>query len=150
VTDTVPPVGTPVAPGSQVRVRVSKGRAPITVPNVVGKSLADAKGQLEGLHLVVATTQQDSDKPKDTVLTQNPVDGTGVVPGTTITLTISNGPPAVVVPDVRGMNLDQAVQTLQAAGLQVNAQGFGTVRFQNPGPGTQVPPGTQVDLFAFG
>jgi beta-lactam-binding protein with PASTA domain len=47
------------------------------------------------------------------------------------------------------MQLDQARQQLQQLGLVVDAQGFGTVRQQNPDPGTPVTPGQHVSLFAF-
>jgi serine/threonine-protein kinase len=150
VTDTQPPIGTPLPPGSQVQVKVSKGRAPITVPNVIGKNVDEARGILEGLKLTVAINHQDSDKPANTVIQQDPPEGTGVVPNTPITLTISNGPPAFALPDVRGQDAGQAKAQLEALGLQVNVVGGGTVRFQRPDPNTQVQAGSRVDLFAFG
>jgi beta-lactam-binding protein with PASTA domain len=64
-------------------------------------------------------------------------------------LQISKGPDLVVVPKVTDLQLDQARQALEALGLVVDAQGFGTVRQQDPGPGSQVPPGTHVRLLAF-
>jgi serine/threonine-protein kinase len=72
--------------------------------------------------------------------------------GATIILTISSGPPMVAVPDVsnKGYSFDQANQMLQQVGL-VGNKAFefpgGTVKQQNPAPGTQVPPGTQVQLW---
>ncbi len=149
VTETVPPADTPVPPGAQVTVKVSKGRAPVTVPNVVGKDVNEARDILEKAGLVVAITNQDSDKPKDQVIAQSPVDGTGVEKKSPVTLTISNGPAEVEVPDVRNKDLDEAARILEGLGLRVNRQGVGTVRFQNPGPGAHLAPGSEVTLYAF-
>jgi eukaryotic-like serine/threonine-protein kinase len=149
VAETVPPVDTPVRPGSQITLKVSKGRAPITVPNVAGKDVNEARDILQKMGLVVAVTNQDSDKPKDQVIAQNPVDGTGVEKKATVTLTVSNGPPEVELPDVRNKDIDEAARILEGLGMHVNKQGFGTVRFQSPGPGTKLPPGSEVTLYAF-
>jgi serine/threonine-protein kinase len=146
VVETVPPAETAVAPGAQVRVTVSKGRAPITLPNVVGKDVNEARQILEQLGLVVAVTNQDSEKPRDTVLGQNPPDGTGVEKKSAVTLTVSNGPPGI--PDVRGKDIDEAAGILEGAGFKVNKRGIGTVRFQDPSPGTPLPPGSEITLYA--
>jgi serine/threonine-protein kinase len=148
VVATEPAPGTVVKPNSAITVWVSKGRAPITVPNVVGKNLNDAKGSLERLKLTVEVKNQDSDRPKDQVLSQDPPDGAGVEAGAKVTLTVSNGPPFAQIPEVRGQSVDQATQVLQGLGLKVRVLGGGTVRLQNPNPGDQVQPGTEVTIFA--
>ncbi|HEX2053595.1 MAG TPA: PASTA domain-containing protein [Actinomycetota bacterium] len=52
-----PAAGEPHQQGTQVKISVSKGPQPFKVPDVKGKSCADAKGQLEGLGMkVVAQT----------------------------------------------------------------------------------------------
>ena len=150
VVATEPVAGAEIKAGTQVTVQVSKGRAPITVPNVVDKNVNDATNILTRAELTVEVKEQESTKPKDQVLAQDPIDGAGAERGAKVTLTVSKGPPYVVVPDVRNMNLDEATRALQALGLQVQAMGGGNVRFQDPQPGTQVPPGTQVRIFALG
>ena len=152
VLSTDPAPGTVVPPNTEVQVKVSKGKAPITVPNVIGQDGNAAQQQLKSLGLNVAFQQQQSDKPANQVINQSIPDGAGVEKGATIILTISTGPPMVAVPDVsnKGYNYDQAAQLLQQAGLVANkAFEFpgGTVKQQNPGAGTQVPPGTQVQLW---
>jgi serine/threonine-protein kinase len=77
------------------------------------------------------------------------VDGTGVEPGATITLTVSKGPAAVAVPDVNGRDVEEARQMLAQLGLQAQVIGGGKVRIQNPAAGQQVPPGTSVVLWCF-
>jgi serine/threonine protein kinase/beta-lactam-binding protein with PASTA domain len=149
VTGSDPPAQTPMKPGSKVTLNVSKGRAPVTVPPVVGTLLDAARAQLTALGLKVAVKQQDSDKPKDQVLAQDLADGSGVDKGATITLTVSNGPKAVLVQDMNGRDAAEAQQILTGLGLQVQVIGAGKVRFQNPPAGAQVPPGTTVVIWCF-
>jgi beta-lactam-binding protein with PASTA domain len=150
VADTIPAQGTQVAPGATVTLKVSKGRAPITMPNVVGKNVNEARDQLQALGLQVAVKQADSDKPKDSVTAQDPIDGAGLEKGATVTLTVSNGPPLVEVPDVTGMDADKAKAELEKVGLKAKVLGAGnTVRIQSPGAHEKVPAGTEITLWVF-
>ncbi|MBO4210091.1 Stk1 family PASTA domain-containing Ser/Thr kinase [Micromonospora echinofusca] len=151
VLDVQPKVGTEVKAGSKVTVILSRGRAPITVPNLVGKNINEARAALQKLGLVAVETYQDSDKPKDQVLGQSPAVGSGAVKGTEVKLEISKGPPAVVVPRVVDLPCQQAKQQLEGLGFPVNVQlnPGATVRFQNPGENSSVPPGTQVTITCF-
>ncbi|GAA2644779.1 Stk1 family PASTA domain-containing Ser/Thr kinase [Dactylosporangium fulvum] len=150
VVDTDPDIGTQVQPGQTITVFVSKGPNPIKVPLVIGKQLDQAKQDLDKVKIKINNIEEvESDKPKNEVVSQSIGDGNSVTDGMTIDLRISKGPALVAVPEVRNMQLDQARQTLEGMGLKVDAQGFGTVRQQDPAPGTQVPPGTTIRLFAF-
>ncbi|MGW9194879.1 Stk1 family PASTA domain-containing Ser/Thr kinase [Micromonospora chersina] len=145
---TDPKVGTVVKPGTKVTVILSKGRAPVSVPNLVGKSLTDARGILSRLGLTPVETYKDSDKPKDEILGQSPADGTGVEKGTQVKLDVSKGPAQVPVPRVVDLPCQQAKQVLESQGFPVNIQlnPNGVARFQNPGENTPVPPGTPVTV----
>ncbi|MFJ6950380.1 PASTA domain-containing protein, partial [Micromonospora aurantiaca (nom. illeg.)] len=145
---TDPKVGTVVKPGAKVTVILSKGRAPVTVPNLVGKSLAEARTILAQLGLKPVENVKDSDKPKDEILGQSPADGTGVEKGAQVKLEISKGPPQVAVPRVVDMPCQQAKQTLESQGFPVNVQlnPNGIVRIQNPVENTPVPPGTTITV----
>ncbi|MFE9206035.1 Stk1 family PASTA domain-containing Ser/Thr kinase [Micromonospora sp. NPDC007230] len=145
---TDPKVGTVVKPGTKVTVVLSKGRAPVTVPNLVGKNLNDARGILAQLGLTPVESYKDSDKPKDEILGQSPADGTGVEKGAQVKLEISKGPPQVIVPRVIDLPCDQAKQVLESQGFPANIQvnPAGVARFQNPGENTPVPPGTPVTV----
>ncbi|MFI6265199.1 Stk1 family PASTA domain-containing Ser/Thr kinase [Micromonospora sp. NPDC051006] len=151
VIDTNPKVGAEVKPGAKVTVILSKGRAPVSVPNLVGKSLTDARTALTQLGLVAVETYKDSDKPKDEILGQSPADGTGVEKGAQVKLDVSKGPPLVVVPRVVDLPCPQAKQVLESQGFPVAIQfnPNAVVRFQNPGENSQVPPGTQVTIGCF-
>ena len=147
-----PKPGSVEPPNTTVTVTVSKGKAPITVPKVVGMDFNTANQTLTNLGLTVAQTQKQSDQPAGQVIAQSLTPGSGAVTGASIILTVSAGPPQVQVPNVSGVgySFDQAAQILQQSGLQaVKVVDFpgGQVRQQNPPPGTTVAQGTQVQLW---
>jgi serine/threonine-protein kinase len=152
VISTTPDKGTELKKGDTVTVVVSKGRAPIQVPNLVGMNVNDARNQLQGLGLTAVERYKDSNQPQDQVVAQTPKAGSGVANDAEITLDVSKGPPQVTVPDVSNQQCQQAQQTLQGLGLQVQVVGFnqnGFVRGQNPGGNTPVQPGSQVVIQCF-
>lgn len=146
-----PKVGELVKPGTTITVTVSKGEAPISVPRVVGKDINQARAELERLGLRVLEEQTDSDEPAGEVVAQTPADGAGVEKNAEVRLKVSKGPPAVVVPRVVDLPCQQAQQVLETAQLRasITFNPNGTVRFQNPGENSQVPPGTEVVIGCF-
>ena len=73
--------------------------------------------------------------------------------GSTVTLTISQGPEPVLVPDVTGKTAEEANQELVGAGLLVNQVAVeddtvpeGSVVSQEPAGGQSVPPNTQITI----
>ncbi|WP_433649683.1 Stk1 family PASTA domain-containing Ser/Thr kinase [Micromonospora zamorensis] len=151
VLDTSPKVGSEVKPGAKITLIVSRGRAPVSVPNLVGKSLTEARTTLAQLNLVLVPTYKDSDKPRDEILGQSPADGAGVEKGTQVKLDVSKGPPAIVVPRVIDLPCQQAKQALESQGFPVTVvvNPNAVVRIQVPGENSQVPPGTPVTLTCF-
>jgi serine/threonine-protein kinase len=144
---TNPPVGTELKPGDTVTLILSKGKAPLAVPNVVGQDQAAARAALEGLGLTVAIVFQKSDKPNGQVIAQDPVNGAGAEKGQKITLTVSENP-GFLMPDVNNHVCTDAKNQLQGLGLQVQIDSEigenGWVRRQDPQSGTPVSPGQQV------
>jgi beta-lactam-binding protein with PASTA domain len=63
----------------------------LTMPNVLFQSLEEARALLEqmGLRVVVANTVSDPTFLPNTVVAQSPPEGTPVVPGTTVSLTVT-------------------------------------------------------------
>lgn len=151
VVDSSPKVGTEVKRGAKITLILSRGRAPVTVPNLVGKSLAEAQATLAQLNLVPVETYKDSDKPRDEILGQSPADGAGVEKGTQVKLDVSKGPPLTVVPWVIDLPCQQAKQLLESQGFPVTIaiNPNAVVRIQVPGENSQVPPGTQVAITCF-
>ena len=131
----------------------------VTVPNVVGETQSAATTQLQNAHLSVGSvTDRAAPQAKGLVLSTDPKAGTSVSKNSNVNLVVSAGPnvPTVSVPSVKGMPLAQALQLLQAAGLQSTTkyvpsnQPVGTVLDQNPAGGTQVKATTKVQLTVSG
>jgi serine/threonine-protein kinase len=152
VLSTDPEQGTELKRGDTVTVEVSKGRAPIAVPNLVGKDVNTARQELQQLGLSAVERYKDSDQPANTVIAQTPKAGSGVAREDEVTLDVSKGPPQITLPDLNNQPCPQAQAQLEGMGLRVRLDGInqnGFVRGQNPGPNTPVPPQTEVVLQCF-
>jgi beta-lactam-binding protein with PASTA domain len=143
-----PPADTPLKPGATVTVVVSKGQAPINVPDLTNKNINDVRALLQTLGLTAVEQYTDSTAPADTVVGQSPKAGSGVDKDTEIKLDVSKGPSQITVPDVRNQDCQQAAQSLRALNLNVNFdfQQNGTVHGQRPDPNTPVAPQSVVGL----
>jgi len=148
VISTDPKVDTQLKPGDTVTVVLSKGKAPITVPDLTGKNINEARAQLRELGVEAVESYKDSDQPGDTVIGQSPKPGTGVEKDAEIKLDVSNKPVTVTVPRVVGLPCQQAKQQLEGAGLRVRVDfnPNGTVLGQNPPENTTVQPQSEVAI----
>jgi serine/threonine-protein kinase len=154
VTASDPKEGTPVVTGSKVRINVSKGPTPVTVPGVVGETIGQATGALNQAGFRVNPTYVDSDQPQNTVINQSPAQNQTAAKGSTVSLTVSNGPKTVAVPDVRTLDAGSAASTLQNQGFRVkftytpvtDPNQDQIVLDQSPEGGQQAKPGSVVTL----
>ncbi len=147
-----PKTGTVVRPNTEVTLVVSKGEAPVKVPDVTGDHVDDATAELEDEGLVVKVkTKASKDVEADHVISQDPKPGTGVEDGHTVTLVVSTGPPQVEVPDVIDKPGDEAVQILEEAGFEVNVYGSrdGVVHEQDPSGGETADEGSTVTILCY-
>jgi eukaryotic-like serine/threonine-protein kinase len=152
VTGQDPQAGTQIVKGSRVRINVSSGPSPVSVPYVVGQQYDAAASQLQAAGFGVARTDVESDKPKGQVVAQSP-SGTAA-PGATITLSVSKGPKQATVPDVTNQDEASARTTLQLAGFKVEVvhQAVndpaleGIVLSQTPNGGMKAPKGSTVTI----
>ncbi|MDO4259296.1 MAG: Stk1 family PASTA domain-containing Ser/Thr kinase [Actinomycetaceae bacterium] len=158
VVNTDPQAGNSVAEGSSVTVHLSSGPASVVIPNdLQGKTPEEAKAAVEGLGLVwaVAPDQVASDEIEaGKVASTNPSGGNKVQAGSTVTGYISSGSNKVNVPDVTGMNQEQARKALEEAGLKVGnvhqandpSQGAGHVVHTAPGVDQEARKGDSVEI----
>ncbi|MEU0037375.1 Stk1 family PASTA domain-containing Ser/Thr kinase [Streptomyces sp. NPDC006333] len=118
---TDPEAGTRRHAGSAIALVVSKG-SPVEVSDVTGTSVEDATAELEqaGLKVKISARQVTSEFDKGQVARQSPDAGSEAATGDTVTLTVSKGPEMVRVPDVVGDSVDDATNTLEDAGFQVD------------------------------
>jgi beta-lactam-binding protein with PASTA domain len=91
---TRPPAGTALPPGSGVALVVSRGAPTITVPDLLGMSIADARTRLEmeGLQLGTPTRRRTADANPGTVIEQRPASGTLASPGTVVDIVVARSP----------------------------------------------------------
>jgi len=91
---TRPPAGTALAPGAGVALVVSRGAPTISVPDLLGMSIADARTRLEldGLQLGTPTRRSTADANPGTVIAQRPAAGTLASPGTVVDIVVARRP----------------------------------------------------------
>src|SRR4029077_11459062 len=129
---------------------------PAAVPNVVNQTQAAATTAITGAGLVdgIVTNASSATVPAGSVISQNPVGGTQVAPGSAVNLVVSTGPPLVAVPNVVNQTQAAATTAITGAGLVVgtvtNASSAtvpaGSVISQTPVGGTQVVAGSAVNF----
>ena len=144
--------GTSLAHDSTVDVVLSKGREPLTMPTLTGKGASAAKSSIEALGLVASPTEAYSDTvPEGQVISQQTREGSTVYRGDSVSYTVSKGPEMVTVPDVVGLQRQEARNKLEGAGLTVQEDlilggFFNTVRSSNPAGGSKVKKGSTVTI----
>ena len=152
---TSPTGGSSVDKNSDVTIYVSAGPSAKELPDVSGKSVQDATAALEdaGFKTVqVSATQLDSPKQSaGDVVSTKPKPGKVYPVSTTITLNLASG--NVVVPDVSGLNCNQAHQKLQAQTLDGTCTRTNStdtpvnqVIDTSPAATTLVPQGTSITI----
>jgi eukaryotic-like serine/threonine-protein kinase len=153
VVRTDPAEGQQLKPGAAVTVIVSKGRAPITVPVVIGLQVEEAEAQLQALGLTVTKEfVLDTTAPYGQVVDQTPPAGSGLEKKQEVHLKVSGNQNMQAMPNVMGQKCPDAKNTLAGAGYQVKVNGgaiaetFGTVVDQRPNAGRPVQPGQQVEI----
>ncbi len=135
----------------------NRNLAEIEVPNVTNMTVVEAQKLLEEKEFKVELEEKygDPDKYKPgTVMEQSPKAGEKRKQGSLIILTICKGAELKAVPDVVGMSLTKAEQTLNAAGFKVgnvtkrhvDGGNIGAVLSQSPNGTDKAPKGSGIDL----
>lgn len=150
---TAPEAGTSLRHHSGVKVIVSKGKEPITLPDFAGKSEEEVAKTLGDLKLKMDKTTEFSDSvPRGQIIGQEPAAGTTLYHGDQVKVRVSQGPEMVEVPNVTALNMGQAKKKLTDLGFQVQVQkqllGIAPNRVysQSPGGGTKLKRGSTVTL----
>lgn len=144
--------GTPLAHDSAVDIVLSKGREPLTVPTLSGLSASAAKSAIEDLGLVATPTEAYSDTVAEgQVISQQTREGSTLHRGDSVAYTVSKGPEKVAIPDVVGLQREEARSRLEGAGFTVKEEAilggfFGTVRSSDPAAGTMTKKGSTVTI----
>jgi serine/threonine-protein kinase len=124
------------------------------VPDVRFETLDRARQELDAAGFAVDIERRADPAPVDTVVGQAPRPGEKIDEGATVTLTVSNGPSTVKVPDVLGLVERDARRRIRSAGLRAAIQKEsstsvleGNVIRTDPGAGRAIERGDSVTLF---
>jgi len=132
---------------------LSPSDIPLKVPNVVGLTESEARALLKDFNVNIQTAP-DAKIPVNRVASQLPLATSDAKAGSSVTLTISDGPGNTTVPvGIIGLSLEEARYELTAAGLFISQtiatdsdQAPGVVLSVNPIPGTTITAGSGVTL----
>ena len=144
--------------GRKIYLFVSGGAHVVSVPQLIGKTMLDAKFALERIGLKLGrVTQLPSDKPKDMIFDQEFAEATTLNKGQTVNISVSAGRSggSIIVPNLIGKSLEQAESILAGKSLTIGKINFqtsqtllpNTVLDQYPSRGNKLNPGEKVDLF---
>jgi serine/threonine-protein kinase len=161
IISTDPSDGRMLQEGKTLTIVVSQGRTFSTLEDFSGKTIEEATRRIEELGLVVVSANiNDENTPAGTVLkwavAEQPAASVGdqVVKGTTITLTVSEGPAPRVVPNLIGLDPAAAEAEILKLGLTVTKLAddigdadAGKVGGQVPAAGQTVPRGGSVSYW---
>ena len=154
VIDSDPPAGEEVDCGSIVTLFVSRGPSLVTLDSLIGLQQEVAESQLRRRGLIANVDEKDADQPEGEVIAQDPGPGSKLKRGDTVTIVVSTGVGAVVVPDVVGQS--EAAAQARLSGLGLNADVVrqetdessedGRVLDQAPAPGSRAHSGDTVTI----
>ncbi|MFC0005091.1 Stk1 family PASTA domain-containing Ser/Thr kinase [Micromonospora siamensis] len=145
------PTGGQLEPNQEVTLTICGGIAQVEVPDLKGFTYEAAVKQLKDSKLKPEKQEVNSGEREGTVIDVSPKPGTQVGEGATVTLQVSKGN-VNKVPNVVGLDQDEAERTLKNAGFEpevelgadVPADQAGKVTAQTPEGNTRKPEGTKV------
>jgi eukaryotic-like serine/threonine-protein kinase len=126
----------------------------VEVPNLVDMTFDDAERAAEAVGLQVERSAfEPSDKPVDTVLSQDPAAGENADRGSTIKLTLAQGAQIATVPDLRLKAESEALTLIVQSGFVVGARTeefdslvpIGSVISQDPRAGLSATTGIEIN-----
>jgi serine/threonine-protein kinase len=145
--------------GSTVTLTVGVAPDDVTVPaNLVGMPQAEAEAAIvdAGLEVGDVSTDETTDEQlAGTVASTSPAPGESVPPGTPVDLVVYSLPDTVAVPDLEGMNEEQADTALAGVGLQLgtvrdephDSISEGRVTRSDPASGEEVAADSRIDIW---
>ncbi|MFM1906085.1 MAG: hypothetical protein RIT32_881 [Actinomycetota bacterium] len=127
----------------------------VEVPDLAGLSAEAAITVLSDYNLVLGEIKpEESDRPANTIISQEPTSGTRVSENSSVNIVISAGATQIIVPTLAGLvSAEDARRALAAVNLQLgnitsvdNDQPEGYVVGSVPPAGTSVPVGTRISI----
>ena len=147
VIDTDPTGGTDLPATSPIKLLVSTGPAGTPIPDVSGKTVAQARSALVKAGFIVGTVTQQPSSVQDSgnVISTSPTGS--APPNSTVNIVVSSGAQQVTIPGVKGQSETDATAVLKGKGLNVEVDpstlpagdpNIGRVISVSPAAGTMV------------
>lgn len=138
-----------------VHLVVSKGVGDITMPDITGMTLDQARSRLKNLGLVIGKISAGTDDSKEdgVILMQSPPGDSKVTKGATVDVTVNRvKSKKVELPNLVGMTVKDAKDALASLGLNAAISGAGddtaVITQQSPEAGSSLDANTSVALTA--
>src|SRR5829696_1500511 len=129
------------------------GGKQVAVPEVVGADEPSARAALTREGFEVESSRRTDDEPRGTVIGQDPSGGSEAEEGSTVAITVSDGPAVARVPPVEGLTFASARRRLVRAGFEVDRRDAssdtvdrGRVVSSTPSQGQEAERGETVEL----
>ncbi|MFJ5634069.1 Stk1 family PASTA domain-containing Ser/Thr kinase [Streptomyces goshikiensis] len=155
VLDQNPKAGSQAEKNSVITLTVAKEVSKTEVPDLTGKTKEEAAKLLQQANLKLGSTTE-ADAPagtaQKTVFQQQFPPGEQLKPGSSVSITVAKAAQTTDVPNLAGKTVSQARGILAGKGLTFGAVVAGPgdenakVIISDPAAGTQVPPGTVVNV----
>ena len=115
-----PRAGQKVGLGRAVTTVISRGVETKTVPDVIGKTKDQAGAAIKGAGLTLGTVTEEysASVASGKVISSDPKAGKVIEHTEKVSIVVSKGKEPATIPDVTGMNEDDAKKTLEDAGLK--------------------------------
>jgi len=154
-----PSYGETAAKEDTVDIIISKGIQTIVIPNIIGLDYVYASNYLESMGITVMTSKiplTEGIPQPGLVVSVIPQPGTSIGAGSTVELRISTSEPLIEVPDLTGLDLEQASERLKLLGIGIEISYIdtdysfqkGEILDQLPLPGYFISLNSSVVLFA--
>ena len=144
-----PASGSAAPTGSAVNIVVCAGASTVSIPDVAGRSLSEARQALGSAGLVLGHVASVNSATVKAGLVVSVVANVSVVRrGDVVNLVVSQGPPPAPMPELVGLTLSEAIAAAARLDLHVTVQPVGAlagvVYRQSPSAGSSVRPGSTV------
>lgn len=149
-----PATGEPSPRRAAVELRLSSGIPTVDLPELAGEDGEEAVAALERRQLQVTVERETSEEvDRGQVLRTEPAGPLVVEQGSAVTVVVSDGPPTVEIPDVRGNPFLVAEARLESAGIEVGRDEVfddeipeGLVAGTDPEAGEEIEVGSEVTV----
>ena len=153
---TSPDAGKQREKGTVVDIFISQGKETSAIGDYLGRDIEQVMTLLQNQELnSIDQKEEFSDKPKGTIIGQDPEPGTEIIPEETdLIFTISKGPELRTVKDLTGFNEKALEDYAGSSGFKISVKDrvnsetvpAGNVIEQNPKANAQVAPGSTIEV----